>query len=138
MHNYIIKLNIPAGRANATPPIGPILGQYKLNLIEFCKDFNEQTILFNDSIILPVKLYVQNDGEFEYIIKKPNTNFLLKKIIDENEINDQSRTITIYQLYELIYIKWLNINNMNKQNKLKHLNILLGSIKSMQNINIIY
>lgn len=133
MSKISIKLYIPAGKASAIPPIGPILGQYRLNLIEFCKDFNDQTSSFNDSILLPVTISVFQDGEFEYNIKLPTTNFFLKQILEKEIFSRQLNSfyisvITIAQLYELIHIKWLvNIKSLSEYS---YILTLIGSAKS--------
>lgn len=133
MSKISIKLYIPAGKASATPPIGPILGQYRLNLIEFCKDFNDQTSSFNDSILLPVTISVFQDGEFEYNIKLPTTNFFFKQILEKEIFSRQLNSfylgiITIAQLYELIHIKWLiNIKNLPEYS---YILTLISSAKS--------
>lgn len=131
---FSIKLFISAGKANASPPIGPILGQYRLNLIEFCKDFNSQTIFWEESVILPVLIIGYLDGDFEYIIKIPTTNFFLKKIF-QKEIcsskiigNKYVGLITVQQLYELIFLKLsYSIDPIIIYN---NINMLCGTISS--------
>lgn len=109
---FKIKLYINAGKASATPPIGPILGQYRLNLIEFCKDFNLQTSDWDDSVILPVTIFGYSEGDFEYVIKMPTTSFLLKKIVCLEACSTMPGhlylgILTVWQLYEIATIKWL-------------------------------
>jgi len=128
-----IKLFIPAGKASATPPIGPILGQYRLNLVEFCKDFNEQTVSFNDTLILPVSIKIFNDGEFEYFIKLPTTTFFLKRMLEQERFskfanNTHIGIVTISQLYELTYLKWMNYEN--NSSKINQILTLIGTINS--------
>lgn len=133
MSNIAIKLFIPAGKASSTPPIGPILGQYRLNLMEFCKDFNDQTNLFNDFIVLPVSIIIFQEGEFEYNIKLPTTTFFLKKILEKEIFSKRSNSfyigvVTIAQLYEIIHIKWLGYTNTLIKND--RISILIGSALS--------
>lgn len=133
MSGISIKLYIYAGKASSTPPIGPILGQYRLNLIEFCKDFNEQTSSFNDSILLPITISVFRDGEFEYNIKLPTTSFFLKQILEKEILCKQLNSfyigvITVTQLYELIHIKW-SVGMKNSQ-KYNYISTLVSSAKS--------
>lgn len=128
-----IKLYIPAGKASSAPPIGPILGQYRLNLMEFCKDFNEQTAFFNDSIIIPVSILVFQDSEFEYIVKIPTVSFLLKKILGKELFSKFAGSIyigvlTVAQLYELVHIKWLCRNKLHINHS--YMSTVLGSVKS--------
>lgn len=128
-----IKSYIPAGKAGAIPLIGPILGQYRLNLIEFCKDFNEQTNSFNDSLILPISIMIFDDGEFDYYVKMPTTSFFFKRIVGNEYFSKLAGKsyigiITIQQLYELIHIKWLN--HTNDISKFNYISILIGSANS--------
>ena len=73
-----IKMHVPAGKANPAPPVGPTLGQHGVNIMEFCKAFNEQTANQMDDII-PVELTVYVDHSFTFITKTPPAASLLKK-----------------------------------------------------------
>ncbi len=73
-----IKLQIPAGKANPAPPVGPALGQHGVNIMEFCKQFNAKTQQMGDTII-PVIITVFQDRSFSFITKTPPTSVLLKK-----------------------------------------------------------
>ena len=74
-----IKLQIPAGKANPSPPIGPALGQRGLNIMEFCKAFNAQTQKVEPGLPLPVVISAYSDKSFTFIIKTPPTAVLIKK-----------------------------------------------------------
>ncbi len=74
----IIKLQIPAGQANPAPPVGPALGQHGINIMGFCKEYNERTSAQAGSII-PVEITVYEDRSFTFITKTPPTTDLLKK-----------------------------------------------------------
>jgi len=74
-----IKLQIPAGKANPSPPIGPALGQHGVNIMEFCKSFNAQTQ--GDDTIIPVVITVYNDRSFTFITKTPPAPVLIKKAL---------------------------------------------------------
>ena len=74
----LIKLQIPAGKANPAPPVGPSLGQHGVNIMEFCKQFNAKTQKEGDSII-PVVITVYKDRSFTFIMKTPPASDLLKK-----------------------------------------------------------
>jgi len=76
----IIKLQIPAGEANPAPPVGPALGQHGINIMAFCKDYNERTSSQAGSIV-PVEITVFEDGSFTFITKTPPTTDLLKKAL---------------------------------------------------------
>jgi len=74
----IVKLQIPAGKANPAPPIGPALGQQGINIMGFCKEYNERTASLAGSIV-PVEITVYEDRSFTFITKTPPTTDLLKK-----------------------------------------------------------
>lgn len=74
-----IKLQIPAGTANPSPPIGPALGQKGVNIMEFCKDFNKSTENLEKGLLVSVVVTVYNDRSFSLLIKTPPASVLLKK-----------------------------------------------------------
>jgi large subunit ribosomal protein L11 len=74
-----IKLQVPAGKANPSPPIGPALGQRGLNIMEFCKAFNAQTQGYEPGLKLPVVITAYADKSFTFILKSPPASVLLKK-----------------------------------------------------------
>ena len=74
-----IKLQVKAGSANPSPPIGPALGQHGVNIMEFCKAFNAQTDSLEKGLPLPVVITVYNDRSFTFIIKTPPAGFLVMK-----------------------------------------------------------
>ncbi len=76
----VIKLQIPAGKANPAPPVGPALGQHGINIMAFCKDYNEKTASQAGSII-PVEITVYEDRSFTFVTKTPPTTDLLKKAL---------------------------------------------------------
>jgi large subunit ribosomal protein L11 len=77
----LIKLQIPAGKANPSPPIGPALGQRGLNIMEFCKAFNAQTQSMEPGLVLPVVITAFADKSFTFILKTPPATVLIKKAI---------------------------------------------------------
>ena len=74
-----VKLQVPAGKANPSPPIGPALGQRGLNIMEFCKAFNAQTQKVEPGLMLPVVITAFQDKSFTFIIKTPPTSVLIRK-----------------------------------------------------------
>jgi large subunit ribosomal protein L11 len=74
-----IKLQIPAGKANPSPPVGPALGQRGLNIMEFCKAFNAQTQGMEPGLVLPVVITAYADKSFTFVIKTPPATVLIKK-----------------------------------------------------------
>jgi large subunit ribosomal protein L11 len=77
----VIKLQIPAGKANPAPPVGPALGQHGINIMGFCKEYNERTASMAGSII-PVEITVFEDRSFTFVTKTPPTTDLLKKALN--------------------------------------------------------
>src|SRR6201987_1841234 len=76
----LIKLQVPAGKANPSPPVGPALGQHGVNIMEFCKSFNAKTqAQAKDDLIIPVVITVYNDRSFTFITKTPPAAILLKR-----------------------------------------------------------
>jgi large subunit ribosomal protein L11 len=76
-----VKLQVPAGKANPSPPIGPALGQAGVNIMEFCKAFNAQTQKMEAGMVMPVVVTVYNDRSFTFVIKTPPAAILLKKAL---------------------------------------------------------
>ena len=76
-----IKLQVPAGKANPSPPIGPALGQRGLNIMEFCKAFNAQTQKLEPGLMLPVVITAYQDKSFTFILKTPPASVLIKKAL---------------------------------------------------------
>ena len=77
----LIKLQVPAGKANPSPPIGPALGQRGLNIMEFCKAFNAQTSSMEPGLVLPVVISAFADKSFTFVLKSPPASVLIKKIL---------------------------------------------------------
>jgi large subunit ribosomal protein L11 len=75
-----IKLQVPAGQANPSPPVGPALGQHGVNIMEFCKAFNAGTQSMESGLPIPVVITVYNDRSFTYVQKTPPASVLLRKI----------------------------------------------------------
>lgn len=128
----MLKLQIPAGKANPAPPIGPALGQHGLNIGDFCQKFNESTKDKGDNII-PVEVTIFEDRSFELQLKTPPVASLLKKAagIDKGS-NEASRKkvgkVTKGQIEEIVKIKQkdLNTDDIEKAKK-----IIEGTAKSM-------
>ena len=74
-----IKLQVPAGQANPSPPVGPALGQHGLNIMEFCKAFNAQTQNMEEGLPVPAIITVYTDKSFSFVTKTPPASYLLKK-----------------------------------------------------------
>ena len=127
-----IKLQIPAGKANPAPPVGPSLGQHGLNIMDFCKQFNAKTQKQEGSII-PVVISVYKDRSFTFITKTPPAADLLKKaagIIKGSGVpqKDKVGKITRAQLAEISKQKMPDLNAVNIEGAMK---IIEGTARSM-------
>lgn len=105
-----IKLQIPAGKANPSPPVGPALGQRGVNIMEFCKAFNAQTQNMEQGIPTPVVITVYSDRSFTFITKTPPASVLLKKAanIKSGSSNPNTKKVAVLtraQLEEIAKIK---------------------------------
>ncbi|BCX80546.1 large subunit ribosomal protein L11 [Methylomarinovum caldicuralii] len=105
-----IKLQVKAGEANPSPPVGPALGQHGVNIMEFCKAFNAQTQGMEKGLPLPVIITVYNDRSFTFIIKTPPASYLLKKAVGAEKGSsvpnlEKIGTVTREQLEEIAKIK---------------------------------
>ncbi|MEL0162986.1 MAG: 50S ribosomal protein L11, partial [Halieaceae bacterium] len=106
-----IKLQIPAGQANPSPPVGPALGQKGVNIMEFCKAFNADTQSMEPGLPIPVVITVYSDKSFSYIKKTPPAAVLLKKIAGIKSGSGRPNTekvgkVTRAQLEEVATQKW--------------------------------
>ena len=113
----IIKLQIPAGQANPAPPVGPALGQHGINIMAFCKDYNERTASQTGSVI-PVEITVFDDRSFTFITKTPPTSDLLKRALEmEKGSGDTGRekmgTLSRDKLREIAELKIKDLNATN-------------------------
>ena len=105
-----IKLQIPAGKANPSPPIGPALGQRGLNIMEFCKAFNAQTQGVEPGLVLPVVITAFADKSFTFVLKSPPATVLIKKAVKIEKGSgkphlDKVGKITRAQLEEIAKMK---------------------------------
>jgi len=128
----IVKLQIPAGQANPAPPVGPALGQHGLNIMGFCKEYNDRTANQVGSII-PVEITVYEDRTFTFVTKTPPTSDLLKKALavekaSERPSHDVAGTLSRQKLREIAELKAkdLNANSIEAAEK-----IIEGTARSM-------
>lgn len=127
-----IKLQIPAGAANPAPPVGPALGQHALNIMEFCKAFNERTKQ-DIGTVIPVVITVYQDRTFDFICKKPPMSFLLKeaaKVEKGSAEPNKSKIarITKEKVKEIAEIKMPDLNTDRLESAMK---IVEGTARSM-------
>ena len=109
-----IKLQIPAGQANPSPPVGPALGQHGVNIMEFCKAFNAKTDS-QQGMIIPVVITVYADRSFSFITKTPPAAVLLKKAAKVEKGSgvpnkDKVGTVTMNQVKEIAELKMVDLN----------------------------
>ena len=129
-----VKLQVPAGQASPSPPIGPALGQAGLNIMDFCKDFNSKTDALDKGMPCPVVITVFQDKSFQFIIKKPPASFYVKREANIKKgsgttgVSDPVAKISRDQLNKIAKEKMddLNANSINAAAK-----IIEGTAKSM-------
>ena len=128
-----VKLQVPAGKANPSPPIGPALGQRGLNIMEFCKAFNAQTQGVEPGLPLPVVITAFADKSFTFVIKTPPATVLIKKAIkldkaSANPLKIKVGKITREQLEEIAKTK---MKDMNAASLDAAVRTIAGSARSM-------
>lgn len=123
------NLTIKARQANASPPIGPMLGQRGINIMEFSKEFNSLTKLYHDHLPIPVSIILNKNRTFNLKIKKPLSTFILKSLAHIEKGSSQSKdkvvgSINIRHLYEFI-------NIMTRTNQQQYCKLLIATAKSI-------
>lgn len=128
----VVKLQIPAGKANPAPPIGPALGQHGVQIQDFCKKFNDKTAKMGDTIV-PVEITIYDDRSFSFITKTPPASFLIIKALGIQKGSgvpnkEKVGKLTKEQLKKIAEIKMpdLNANDIDAAMK-----IVAGSARSM-------
>ncbi len=110
-----IKLQVPAGKANPSPPIGPALGQRGLNIMEFCKAFNAESQSLEPGMPIPVVITVYADRTFSFAMKTPPASYFLKKAAklskgSQTPGRTSAGTVTMDQVREIAQIKMVDLN----------------------------
>ena len=128
-----IKLNIPAGAANPSPPVGPALGQRGVNIMEFCKAFNASTDSLEKNMPIPVVITVFSDKSFSFITKTPPVSFYLKKAAGKDKgSSEPGRTVggsvKINQIREIAENKMKDLNAADIDGAIE---MVKGSARSM-------
>jgi large subunit ribosomal protein L11 len=134
-----INLQVPAGAANPSPPIGPALGQRGVNIMEFCKSFNAKTKEMEQGVPIPVKITVYSDRSFTFEMRTPPATYLIKKAAgmkptgkpgsgSKNPGRDVAGTITMAQLRDIAKLK---IKDMNTDDLEQAAKTMAGSARSM-------
>ena len=128
-----IKLQVPAGGANPSPPVGPALGQHGVNIMEFCKAFNAATQDMENGLPVPVVITVYADKSFTYVMKTPPASVLLKKAAGVQKGSgvphlEKVGKVTRAQLEEIAQTKMADLNAYDLDQAVK---IIAGSARSM-------
>jgi len=128
-----IKLEIPAGKANPSPPVGPALGQRGLNIMEFCKAFNAATQKMEEGMPVPVIITAYGDRTFSFVTKTPPASYFLRKAAKIQKGSkapgrDKAGTVTRAQVREIAETKMVDLNANDIDAAMK---IIEGSARSM-------
>jgi len=126
-----IKLQIPAGKANPSPPVGPALGQHGLNIMEFCKAFNAKTQSEGD-ILIPAVITVYADRSFSFITKTPPASTLLFKALslDKGSSNPKQERVATISMDKIREIAELKMPDLNAYDVDAAMRIIMGTAKS--------
>ena len=130
--NAFIKLQVPAGKANPSPPVGPALGQHGVNIMQFCKEFNARTAQQGD-LIIPVVITVFNDRSFTFVTKTPPAAVLLKKAAGiEKGSGEPNKNkvgkVTKKQVRDIAQLKLPDLNTTNLDSAIRTIE---GAARSM-------
>lgn len=128
----IIKLQIPAGKATPAPPVGPALGQHGINIMAFCKEYNERTAS-QEGFIIPVQITVYEDRSFSFVTKMPPASDLLRRALgvekgSGNPGNEKIGKISKDKIYEIARNKMKDLNTTDIE---KAASIVAGTARSM-------
>ncbi|PIS47795.1 MAG: 50S ribosomal protein L11 [Elusimicrobia bacterium CG08_land_8_20_14_0_20_51_18] len=128
-----IKLQIPAGAANPAPPVGPALGQHGVNIMDFCKQFNEKTKKLEQGVPIPVVITVYEDRSFTFITKMPPMSALIKKAAGLAKGSDQPNKnkvgkLTLNQVEEVARQK---LSDLNTKDVKQAMEMVKGTARSM-------
>ena len=129
----LIKLQVPAGAANPSPPVGPALGQHGVNIMEFCKTFNAETQDMEKGLPIPVVITVYSDKSFTFVKKTPPASVLLKKAAGVGKGSavpnrDKVGKVSRAQLEEIAAAKMADLNAYDMDEAVR---IIAGSARSM-------
>jgi large subunit ribosomal protein L11 len=128
----MVKLQLQAGQATPSPPVGPALGQHGVNIMEFCKAFNEKT-KSQEGTVIPALITIFSDRTFTFVTKTPPATFLIKKAAKlakgaHNPRKETAGSITGSQIKEIAQLKMADLNAKDLAGAIK---IIQGSVRSM-------
>ena len=130
----IVKLQIPAGKANPSPPVGPALGQHGVNIMGFCKEFNAATqAQAKEGLIVPVLITIYSDRSFTFVVKTPPAAVLLKRAAGIAKASavphkDKIGKVTKQQVREIAQTKLVDLNTQSIDSAMR---IIEGTARSM-------
>ena len=130
----IIKLHVPAGKANPSPPIGPALGQRGLNIMEFCKAFNAATQNLEPGVPIPVVITAYGDRSFSFVTKSPPNTYFLKKaagIEKGSQTTGKGSTVGRVTMAQIREIAEQKMQDLNAKDIDGACHMLIGSARSM-------
>jgi len=128
-----IKLQVPAGKANPSPPIGPALGQRGVNIMEFCKQFNAATQGLEDGSPIPTVITVYADRSFSFVTKTPPVTYFLKKAAGlksgaKNPGKDVAGSVSVADIRKIAEVKMKDLNAKDVDGAMQ---MIIGSARSM-------
>ena len=128
----VVKLQIPAGKANPAPPVGSALGPHGINIMGFCKEFNEKTAN-QPGMIIPAEITIFEDRSFSFILKTPPAAILLKKAANvehgsSNPLREKVATVSRAQVKEIAELKMVDLNAGSIEAAMR---IIEGTARSM-------
>ena len=128
----MVKLQLQAGKATPSPPVGPALGQHGVNIMEFCKAFNERT-KNQEGTIIPALITIFSDRTFTFVTKTPPATFLIKKAAQlakgaNNPSKEIVGSVTKAQVKEIAQLKMTDLNAKDMEGAMR---IIEGSVRSM-------
>lgn len=129
-----VKLQVPAGKANPSPPIGPALGQQGVNIMEFCKGFNAQTQSLEPGMPIPVVITVYADRSFSFIMKQPPVSYFLKKaakIEKGSQATGKNATVGKVTMAQIKEIAGKKMKDLNAHTVEAACEMIRGSARSM-------
>ena len=120
-----VSLVVPAQSAKLGPPVGPILGQVKIKVKDFCTQFNESTAKYINGLPFPVIVFVYKNETFDFLIKTPTTTFLLKNMLKINGNN----YLTLLDIYKISLIKQRDLTHLNVKSIFKTIFLTAKTLK---------
>jgi large subunit ribosomal protein L11 len=128
----VVKLQVPAGKANPAPPVGPALGQHGVNIMAFCKEFNERTAS-QEGMIIPVEITIYEDRSFTFITKTPPASVLLKKAAGLEKGSSEPNRAKVARLprSKIREIAELKMRDLNAHDVEAAMRMIEGTARSM-------